>query len=237
MQRPCRASAQPSRPRVRCTLRRASATFVALLLVGALSGTAEAQSFSADIVTIGKTGRASEKPGKLSTGDGKVRIETPDLPDGYFIMDSGAGSAYFVRPAQTLFMDAKETSLLTQLLVPLDPSDPCAQWQAMAKIAGASEAGEWRCEKLGDEQIGDRSTVKLRAISPRGRSLIAWIDIRLRFLIRMRDEAGGGIDLANVEEKPQPNNSFAIPARYSKFDPQKLLERIKQSDVWVEPPK
>ena len=215
---------------------RASAALAAMLAAAVLAGSARAQSFSADIVTIGKTGRASEKLGKLRTGDGRVRIETPDLPDGYFIVDSGGETAYFIRPAQKLFMDAKETNLLTQLLVPLELSDPCLQWQVMAKIAGASEAGEWRCEKLGDERVGDRSTAKYRAVSPRGRSLVAWIDVRLRFLVRMRDEAGGGVDIANIEEKPQPNSYFVIPAGYGKFDPQKLLQRIKQSDVWVEPP-
>jgi hypothetical protein len=64
-----------------------------------------------------------------------------------------------------------------------------------------------------------------------------WIDPELKFLLRLRGEDGTGIDIRSIEEGPQAESLFAIPAHYGKFDPKQLIERIKQSDVWVEPPK
>jgi hypothetical protein len=43
---------------------------------------------------------------KLNVSGRKVRIETPDLAMGYFIIRDDVGAAYFVRPVQRVFMDA-----------------------------------------------------------------------------------------------------------------------------------
>ena len=40
----------------------------------------------------------------------------------------------------------------------------------------------------------------------------------------------------NIVEGPQSASLFEIPAGYRKFDPQALIEIIKQSDVWVDEP-
>jgi hypothetical protein len=34
----------------------------------------------------------------------------------------------------------------------------------------------------------------------------------------------------------QPASSFELPASYRKFNPEALIEQIKQSDVWVSRP-
>jgi hypothetical protein len=41
----------------------------------------------------------------------------------------------------------------------------------------------------------------------------------------------------NIHEAPQPESLFVVPAGYRKFDPQQLVDRVRQSDVWVEPPR
>jgi hypothetical protein len=209
----------------------------ALLLLAGLGGSAQAQSFSADLVAIDARGEAAGKPGKVIVENGKVRIETPELPSDFFLVDPAAKSAYLVRPKQHIFMDAKQSSGLTQLLVQVDPADPCAQWQVMAKVAGAADTGgEWHCVRLGEEMLDGRATVKYEAISPRGETNIGWIDSNLKFLLRLRRGDGAGVDVRAVKEGPQGEDLFAIPANYAKFDPRQLIERIKQSDVWVEPP-
>jgi len=206
----------------------------ALGVLGALAlagGSASAQQFSADFVAT-----AAGAKGRLYVANGKVRIETPDFPDGFFLVDGDAGSAWFVRPARRVFMEARQSTRLTRLLVPLDPDDPCGQWQAMAERAGATAPGErWRCDRLGGESVDGRETVKYRALSPRRRLHEAWIAPTLRFAVRLETEDGAVVALENIEEGPQPPDLFAIPAGYRKFDPQALIDRIKQSDVWVEP--
>ena len=46
-------------------------------------------------------------------------------------------------------------------------------------------------------------------------------------------EDGAVITLENVRDEPQLAQLFEIPPGFRKFDPQILIQRIKQSDVWV----
>jgi hypothetical protein len=207
-------------------------------LVSALGGggaPALAQHFSADLVRTAIHGGAAASFGNLRVSDDKVRIETPDFPDGFFLIDGASRTAYFARPGERVFMDARQSSRLTQLFVPLDLGDPCLQWQAMAKLAGATDRNDpWRCERVGEESVGGRDVVVYRAISSPGRELLGWIDPKLKFPLRIRLEDGISISVENIREEPQSARLFEIPSSFGKFDPQALLKRIKQSDAWVE---
>jgi hypothetical protein len=194
------------------------------------------QSFSADLLTIDASGQTTEK-GELDVRGGKVRIVPAGNAKDYFIIDIVAESAYLVRPARRVFMDSRQSSRLTQLLVPVDPADPCPQWQHMAKIAGVGGAGAWHCERVGNDMHDGRAEIMYRVTSPAGRVSSIWVDARFRFLARLRDEDGTGFELGTIKEGPQSDGLFELPAGYGKFDPRELIERIKQSDVWVEPPK
>lgn len=212
----------------------ASAIGAALLIVWLLP--APAQQFSADLVRMDAGGAGSRPAGKLNVSDGRVRIETSDLLEGYFLVLGDAGATYFLRPAAKVFMDAKQSSLLTQLLVAVDPDDPCRQWQAAAVIAGAAGPGaQWRCERGGDDTVSGLRTIKYRATSPQGRQHFGWIDPQLRFPVRLQMDDGAVVDVANIAAAPQPERLFAVPAAYRKFDPQQLIDRIRHSDVLVEP--
>jgi hypothetical protein len=46
-------------------------------------------------------------------------------------------------------------------------------------------------------------------------------------------EDGSTITAENVRDGPQPAQLFEIPSAFRKFDPESLIQRIKQSDVWV----
>ena len=118
-------------------------------------------------------------------------------------------------------MDAKQSTWLTQILVPLDPDDPCKQWQAMAEIAGAADRGrQWRCNRIGSESAHGRNTIKYRAISPEVAASDCWIDPQLGFVVSVHRDDGATIDLENVREGPPPAGLFEIPADFRKFDPQ-----------------
>jgi hypothetical protein len=198
---------------------------VGLALPGSLGA---AQQFSADLV--------GKSAGKIYVSNSKVRIETSDFPGGLFLLDGDAHIAYFVKPAQRVLMDAKQSSWLTQILVPVDPDHPCKQWQAMAEIAGAAHQGnQWRCNRLSPESAGGREPIKYQAISPEGLASHCLIDPQLGFVVSIDREDGVKIDLANVQQGPPSADLFEIPANFRKFDPHQLIDRIKQSDVWVEP--
>jgi hypothetical protein len=199
---------------------------------------AEASQFSADIVSTNANGQPAVPAGKLYVSNDKVRIETPDVAGGFFLVVGAINAAFFVRPAQRVFMEAKQSSPLTQILVTVDPGDPCQKWQAMAVNAGATgKDGQWRCNQIGQQTIEGRKTVTYSVLSPLHKQNAAWIDPELKFPIRSQTEGGVAIDLKNIQEGPQPASLFEIPANYRKFDPRRLIEIIKQSDVWVEPSK
>jgi hypothetical protein len=215
------------------TARVAIATLAALL---AVSTTATAQPFSAQLSRRDKDGQIST--GRLAVADDKVRIETPELPNGFFIIRGDARAVYFVQPDHRVFMDARESSILTEILVPVDPEAPCPQWQAMAEISMSAEGGAaWRCERLGEDTFDGRATIRYGMTSPRGKHYSAWIDPRLRFVVRIEADDGTTTELVDVREGPQPDRAFEIPAGLRKFDPRQLIELMKHSDVWVDPAK
>ena len=61
------------------------------------------------------------------------------------------------------------------------------------------------------------------------------IDPELRMPIRMK-AAFGTAELVNIKPGAPQAGLFKVPAHFHRFDPLHLIERIKQSDVWVEPP-
>jgi len=211
----------------------AVATLTALLATG---GAVSAQQFSAELSRRDADGRITE--GRLSVAGDKVRIEAPDLPTGFFIVRGDAKAAYFVQPDRRVFMDALQSNVLTEILVPVDPDAPCRQWQAMADISkSAGDGAAWRCDRIGAETRDSRATVRYSMTSPRGRHYSGWIDSRLRFVVRIEADDGSTTELVDVREAPQPDSAFEIPAGLHKFEPQQFIKLMKHSDVWVDPSK
>jgi hypothetical protein len=205
-----------------------AALFVAGMLGGSIA--AQAQQFSADIVM--RRQAASMPAGRLRALDGKVRIETPEFADGFFSVDTTKLSAYFVRPAARIYMDARQSSELTRLFVPVDPDGPCRQWQAMAHLAGLPEQGDWRCERTGEENIDGHQVNGFHAVFGSAQ-ISGWIDRSRKFPLRIKTEDGSVITLEQIKDEPQDASLFEPPSNFRKFSPEALIERIKQSDVWV----
>jgi len=176
---------------------------------------------------------------KIYASGSKVRIETAA---GYFLIEDGA--AVFVRPSRRMFTDARQSTVLTQWFVPVDPERPCVQLQAAARDAGVAGAeGEWRCERLeagpGAADLGaaDRGSTALWRVTPPGlMPRECWIDSSLRFPVRVEASDGTRLRLDNIRLGAQAPESFVVPSGFHKLDPHALIEHIKRSDVWVEPP-
>jgi hypothetical protein len=193
--------------------------------------------FSGDLVITHAGSPPKEQRGRIYVSGAKVRIETPEFVDGFFIVDGDRSSAWFVRPGRFVFMDAKQSSPLTQVFVPVDPQDACGRWQIMADIAGAEDGGSAsRCERLGDDIVDGRAAVKYLATSNRNQRSYRWIDPQRGFPVKLESEDGTTVAIENIVEAPQRWSRFTIPLHYSKFDPVRLINQIKGSDVWIEPP-
>jgi hypothetical protein len=194
---------------------------------------APAREFSADIVTRDAAGLTVGTAAKLYVANRKVRIETPEAPAGFFLIDGGSGTALFVQPAQRVFMDAKQTTRLTQIFVPFD-NDPCRQWRAAAENAGRlSVGGDWRCGRPRAAGVGDRGPIEYRVVVPDHESSQLWIDPDLEFPVKQRAADGTTIELEHIRSGTQSASLFAVPPGSRKFDPQALIDRIKHSDVWA----
>jgi len=208
---------------------------LALMIAMAGGVPIRAQQFSAELVRTRDGVTASA--GHLHVSGDKVRIESPDFPDGFFLIEGSRPAAYFVRPAARLFMDAKQSSSLVRLFVPVDPDNPCGQWQVMAEIAGLADQGDWRCEPAAIETVGGHETMAYHAIPARGDSFIGWIDRTRKFPLRIKSNDGAVVTAEAIRDEPQDLALFEVPKGARKFDPRTLIEHIKQSDVWVAEPK
>jgi hypothetical protein len=138
-------------------------------------------------------------------------------------------------------MDAGQSNRVILLFVPVNPDDPCQQWLDMSKLAGipdqnSQQETQWRCDRVGSDMISGRNAVRFQAATLDGRRRIGWIDPLLRFPLKIAAEDGTTFELRNIVEEPQPANRFEIPTGFIKFDPRQLIERLKKSDVWVNPP-
>jgi hypothetical protein len=223
-------------------LRHASAVLHLALLCG---GSALAQSsppssppsFSADIVSLDAGGAHSGAVATLRAANHKARIDLAGASDGFFLSDTDTGTALFVRGAQRLYVDARQSTLLTRIFVALDPRDPCREWQAAATTAGVPGTGEWHCEPIERVIVNHHEIIEYRVASPDGQSNRGWIDSTIGYPVKWRAADGTGFVLENIVFQAQPQSLFSIPSDYRKLDPQALLERIKHSDVWAEPAK
>jgi hypothetical protein len=195
---------------------------------------APAQEFSADIVTRDAAGLTVGTAARLYVAKRKVRIETPEAPTGFFLIDGDTGAALFVQPTQRVFMDAKRSTRLTQIFIPVDPLDPCRQWWAAVDHAGMPSAGsDWRCGRMDAASVGHRDTIEYRVVFRDHESSQRWIDPDLEFPVKQRAADGTTTVLEHIRIEAQPASLFAVPPGSRKFDPQALIDRIKHSDVWA----
>jgi hypothetical protein len=224
------------RGRVSITASTAISFAIAALVAVLIPNAAFAQQFSADLSRQDAAGQITK--GRLQVAGDKIRIEAPDLQNGFFLVRTDAKTVYFVQPDRGVFMDAKQSSILTELLVPVDPDAPCPQWQEMAAISGSAAGGAaWQCHRVGAEMEDGHTLVKYDMASPRGRHFSTWIDPQLRYVVRIQSYDGSTTELTNVQQAPQPDNAFLMPQGLRKFDPMQLLGIAQRSDVWVDPSK
>jgi hypothetical protein len=205
----------------------------ALALVPVAWAGAPPEEFSADLIQRNATG-AQLALAHLYVSHGRVRLETPEASAGYFLIDGELGSTLFVRPAQQVFMDARASSALTQVFVPVDPSDPCRSWRTAAENAGVTDGGAgFHCERTPAADRGAAHTIGYR-LAVAGEASERWFDTELGFPVGYRLSDGTSTRLEHLRRAPQPQELFVIPAGYRASDPRALIERIKHSDVWAE---
>jgi hypothetical protein len=211
-----------------------------LALLWSISAPAEVepQSFSAEIVSLDSDGTLLAATAKLYAANHKARIEMAGTANSFFISDADAGTTLVVRPEQRLYLDARQSTPLTQIFVWVDPRHPCRQWQAAAATAGVPSARDWHCEPVEHAIVNQREIIEYSVVVASDQQMShGWVDAELSFPVKWQAADGRVFVVENILLKTQPANLFSIPPDYRKLDPQALLERIKRSDVWADSPK
>jgi hypothetical protein len=187
---------------------------------------AAAQQFSAELVDTGSgnAGHATE----VHVSDGKLRIETPGKHRGFMLTDSKAGTSYIVMPEQRMYMDmaAMGGSRMIQVLMPADPNNACPEWQEATKSAEHGADALTSCRRIGGDTVNGRSAVKYEGTTRKGEHAFAWVDPKLRFMLKTETSSGERMELRNIHEGPQPASLFAIPADFHKVDMKGMMQRF-----------
>jgi hypothetical protein len=222
---------------IRLARRRTISCLLALgaLLIASPALAQSSRSVVADVVRL-QEGMAPITVGRLWIAAGRARLQLAELSDGYFIIDIDGTepSATFVNLAARTYMDARRSSRLTQWFVPVDPADPCRQWQAMARLAGEPDHGSWHCERIGERRAGGHDAFAVRATAGFEPQFVGWVDPELDFPVRVELGDGTTFAVEAIREERQAPEFLRVPSDFHKFDPLVLIERIRQSDVWVD---
>jgi hypothetical protein len=157
--------------------------------------------------------------GKVYVGKGRMRQEMrpPRGPQVVYLIDPTGGHFWELMPENKTVVDmgemfrkmggmmgASQQSMAT--LKPTDPSHPCADSKNVT------------CQKVGAETINGRSTQKWEftsAVFGKQSKSYQWIDPQLYIAVKHADDHSVR-ELRNIQEGPQPDSLFEIPADYRK---------------------
>lgn len=197
-------------------MKRATVTRVLGLGVLCLLCTAAlAQEFSADIVTTDKKAGQSSK---VYVSKNKMRFESQGQKHqaGTVLLDTDTQMMDIIMPEQHMYMEnhvgqGPGQQHMFKFFQAVDVENACPDWQKM------TDHPEGSCQRIGDETVNGRATVKYTITSAKGKNGSVWIDKSLKFPIKWQEQDGSG-ELQNIQEGPQPAALFEIPAGYQKFD-------------------
>lgn len=222
-----------------------AATFV--LVAAASAASAAAQQFSADIVNTPKRGSETSR---LYVGSNDLKLQSLQngQPSSAAIWDFNTKALTLLIDSQHAYIGGTSTSLVSQMMAksgappiwrlfrPSPNADPCTTWNALIVAStprDSTPAGHVTCRSAGDDAVGGRPAQKWDVTSTDRHGKVShgmvWIDSRLHVVSKSQDSTGT-MELANVQEGPQPASVFAIPAGYHPLDLNKMMTNAFASE-------
>jgi len=190
-----------------------------LTLICVTSPLVFSQDFSAEMFDL-RPGRTDGV--KIFVEGSKVRME----PQGkgnkdtqIMIWDTAGQNSYVLVPARHGYMEIGSSMLqrAINLWRPADVEDACPDWLKVSQHLGPGEKSA-TCRKVGDDTVNGRSAVKYEGSSGDGKKGEVWIDVKVRFLVKVVSPDGGGMELRNIHEGPSDASLFEVPSGYKKLD-------------------
>jgi len=168
--------------------------------------------FAADVTN---SWGGSVQASKIFVGQNKMRIESKLTNEsGPVILDLATHTTRVVIADKKAYLEALPGMSLQRgyaFFRPADVENSCDVWLKLVFRPGAT------CQKLGVAAVYGRATVEYEGKSPEGDISHVWLDTKLAFPIKW-DSKGGGGELHNIQEAPQPDALFEIPADYKKIE-------------------
>jgi hypothetical protein len=190
-----------------------------IVLVCLGSALSHAQDFSANVVyyELPRTAsaRLPQPPSKIYVSKDNIRLQTYGFTYTILLMNSAEHSTVALYPGRKTYQPLAGPF---QYFRAENPNDACADWQKATdqKIA---------CEKVGEEEVNGRHTVKYLNKNARGASTAAvWVDVDLKFLAKW-ETAATGVELREIKEEKLSPEMFVVPDEYKPMKPQKGSSR------------
>jgi Domain of unknown function (DUF4412) len=154
---------------------------------------------------------------KIYFAKDKVRFDTKgsDAKGGSVLMNLTTQSMIVIMPQQHMYMEMpaqmKDKRNVFSFFKTTDVENACGDWLKLADNKGGS------CHKIGSADVNGRSTVQYEGTNAKGEVSHVWLDPKLRFPIKWQTKNSDG-ELRNIQEGPQPDSLFEIPAGFTKMD-------------------
>jgi hypothetical protein len=167
-----------------------------------------AQDFSADLVRLKP---ANSITTKVYAHNSKMRFEAT-LPQrsSAAIVDLKDRTTLMIVPDNKTYVKTTHVNASLPLFHIVNVEDACPAWEKSLEKPGT-------CTKVGEETINNRATVKYKGTSTDGDTGFAWVDQKLKTVIKWEGERSSA-ELQNIQEGPQSASLFQVPDGYEKFD-------------------
>jgi hypothetical protein len=199
-------------------MHRAFNVFIIFSLISVVSPLTFSQDFSAEMFDL-RSGHSDSV--KIFVDGSKVRMEPQGKGKDAQIMiwDTAGQKSYVLAPARHMYIEIGSSMLqrAINLWRPANVEDACPDWLKVSKQLGPGEKPA-TCRKVGDDVVNGRAAVKYEGASPDGKKGDVWLDVKVRYLVKVNSPDGGGMELRNIHEGPSDPSLFEVPYGYKKMD-------------------
>ena len=201
---------------MKCSAMKSLAVLLALVTV-----VCQAQEFSADVAytkipagqesSTGAAAAAAAPSSRIFVSKANMRLESRGMIDLVMLIDTANHTSVVLYPDQKTYREIGSRPL--QYFRSADVENACADWQEAA-------GKQLKCEKVGEDVVAGRKTIKYQNLLADGSAEYVWIDSKLRYVIKW-DLGQSAAELHDIKEGPQSADLFEIPKSYDVATPAK----------------
>ena len=194
---------------------------LAVVLLVLVAVVCQAQDSSADVVytnvpakqepSTGTAAAATSPASRIFVSKANMRLESRGMTDLVMLVNAEDHTTVVLSPGQKTYQ--KIGSGPSQHFRSTDVENACIDWQNAA-------VKQLKCEKVGEDVVGGRKTIKDKNSLADGSAEYVWIDSKLSYVIKW-DQGEAAAELHNIKEGPQSVDLFEVPKGYDVASPRR----------------